>query len=60
MRMRTLLAKAKKPIAVVGGSCWTAEGRAALHKFLGEQCRPVTVGFRRQAHYDGNQDQFRR
>src|SRR6195952_4008434 len=26
--MRGMLAKAKKPIAVIGGSCWTASGRA--------------------------------
>ncbi len=58
LRMRRLLAKAKKPIAVVGGSCWTAAGRAALHKFLLENNIPVTVGFRRQAHYDGSQDNF--
>jgi acetolactate synthase-1/2/3 large subunit len=56
--MRTLLAKAKKPIAIVGGSCWTAEGRAALHKFLMDNNLPVTVGFRRQAHYDGTTDNF--
>jgi acetolactate synthase-1/2/3 large subunit len=57
-RMRNLLAKAKKPIAIVGGSCWTAEGRAALHKFLLGNNIPVTVGFRRQAHYDGSQVNF--
>jgi acetolactate synthase I/II/III large subunit len=58
MRLRTLLAKAKKPVAVVGGSCWTAEGRAALHKFLVANDIPVTVGFRRQAHYDGSRANF--
>ena len=58
LRMRTLLAKAKKPIAVVGGSCWTLEGRAALRKFLLQNNVPVTVGFRRQAHYDGSLDNF--
>jgi acetolactate synthase I/II/III large subunit len=57
-RMRVLLAKAKKPIAIVGGSCWTAAGRAALHMFLLRNNIPVTVGFRRQAHYDGNQANF--
>src|SRR5271157_3867711 len=41
-RMRMLLAKAKKPIAIVGGSCWTAEGRVALHKFLLGNNVPVT------------------
>jgi acetolactate synthase I/II/III large subunit len=58
LRMRTMLAQAKKPIAVVGGSCWTPEGRAALHQFLLRNNIPVTVGFRRQAHYDGTRDNF--
>ena len=57
-KMRAMLTKAKKPIAVVGGSCWTDAGRAALHKFLTQNNIPVTVGFRRQAHYDGSQDNF--
>jgi acetolactate synthase I/II/III large subunit len=57
-RLRALLAKAKKPVAVVGGSCWTSAGRAALHRFLSENNIPVTVGFRRQAHYDGSSDNF--
>ncbi|MGE4045794.1 MAG: thiamine pyrophosphate-binding protein, partial [Acetobacteraceae bacterium] len=57
-RMHAMLAKAKKPIAVVGGSCWTDEGRAALRRFLLANDVPVTVGFRRQAHYDGTQDNF--
>lgn len=52
-RMRSMLSKAKKPVAVVGGSCWTAEGRAALQDFLAANDIPVTVGFRRKAHYDG-------
>ena len=58
LRMRGMLAKARKPIAIVGGSCWTATGRAALRQFLTANNLPVTVGFRRQAHYDGTQDNF--
>src|SRR5207302_1744281 len=58
MQMREMLAKARKPIAVVGGSCWTTEGRAALRTFLRQNNVPVTVGFRRQAHYDNTQDNF--
>jgi len=58
LRMRAMLANAKKPIAVVGGSCWTTDGRAALQRFLLESSVPVTVGFRRQAHYDGTLDNF--
>ena len=58
LRMREMLAKAHRPVAVVGGSCWTDAGRAALRAFLVANDVPVTVGFRRQAHYDGHQDNF--
>jgi acetolactate synthase-1/2/3 large subunit len=58
LRMRRMLANAKKPVAVVGGSCWTQAGRAALRQFLLANGVPVTVGFRRQAHYDGTLDNF--
>jgi acetolactate synthase I/II/III large subunit len=58
LRLRGMLAKARKPIAVVGGSCWTASGREGLQKFLVQNNIPVTVGFRRQAHYDGTQPNF--
>src|SRR5271165_7137964 len=44
LRMRAMLAEAKQPVAVVGGSCWTAEGRAALRAFLVTNDLPVTVG----------------
>jgi len=56
--MRAILVKARKPVAVVGGSCWTDAGRAALRQFLIANDIPVTVGFRRQAHYDGTQANF--
>jgi acetolactate synthase-1/2/3 large subunit len=58
LRMRAMLAKARKPVAVIGGSCWTTEGRSALRAFLTANNVPVTVGFRRQAHYDGTQANF--
>ena len=48
-----MLAAARKPLAIVGGGGWTSDGRAALHRFLLAQDIPVTVGFRRQALYDG-------
>src|SRR5580704_2544010 len=57
-KLRAMLAAAKRPIAVVGGSCWTEAGRAALGKFLRQNDIPVTVGFRRQSHYDGAQANF--
>src|SRR5579871_5580215 len=58
LEMRRMLASAKRPVAVVGGSCWTPAGRAALQQFLRANGVPVTVGFRRQAHYDGTSDNF--
>jgi acetolactate synthase-1/2/3 large subunit len=57
-KMRDMIAAAKRPVAVVGGSCWTEAGRAALGKFLVDNDIPVTVGFRRHAYYDGTQDNF--
>jgi acetolactate synthase-1/2/3 large subunit len=57
-QMREMIAAAKRPIAVVGGSCWTDSGRAALGRFLVQNDIPVTVGFRRHAHYDGSQANF--
>jgi acetolactate synthase-1/2/3 large subunit len=57
-RMQAMLARAKKPLVIVGGSCWSARGRAALREFLIGNALPVTVGFRRQAHFDGTLDNF--
>jgi acetolactate synthase-1/2/3 large subunit len=57
-QMRAMLAKAQRPVAVLGGSCWSAAGRAALREFLTRNDIPVTVGFRRQAHYDGSLANF--
>ena len=57
-RMMDLLAGAKKPLAVLGGTCWSAAGRAAIRAFLVGQGLPVAVGFRRQAVYDGHLDNF--
>ncbi|HXT78071.1 MAG TPA: thiamine pyrophosphate-dependent enzyme [Acetobacteraceae bacterium] len=53
-----LLSRSKKPVAVLGGSCWNAQGRAAIRQFLASNNVPVTVGFRRQATYDGTLDNF--
>ncbi len=57
-QLRTMLAKSRKPVAVIGGSCWIEPGRRALHDFLTGNAVPTTVGFRRQALYDGTQDNF--
>ena len=53
-----LLAAARKPLVILGGSTWTAAGRAALQRFARAWDLPVAVGFRRQALYDGTLDNF--
>jgi acetolactate synthase-1/2/3 large subunit len=57
-RMRALLARSRKPLAVLGGSCWSAEGRANIRAFLLGNHLPVAVSFRRQALYDGTLANF--
>ena len=57
-RMQALLGKARKPLAILGGSRWTAAGRAAISEFLAGNNLPVAVGFRRQGLYDGALDNF--
>ena len=57
-QMRAMLARSRRPVAVLGGSCWTDAGRAAINDFLRGNDIPVTVGFRRQALYDGTPDNF--
>jgi acetolactate synthase-1/2/3 large subunit len=56
--LRAMLGKARKPVAVLGGSCWNAAGRTAIRDFLLTNGIPVTTGFRRQALYDGTLDNF--
>jgi acetolactate synthase-1/2/3 large subunit len=57
-RLRAMLNRARRPLAVLGGSCWTEDGRAAIRDFLLGNDIAVTVGFRRQALYDGTLDNF--
>ncbi len=56
--MRAMIAKARRPLAIIGGSCWTPAGRQALHEFLTANKLPVATGFRRQAHFDGTDEHF--
>ncbi|RYY12664.1 MAG: thiamine pyrophosphate-binding protein, partial [Alphaproteobacteria bacterium] len=53
-----LLARSRKPLAILGGSTWTAEGRAAIQRFLTAHDIPVAVAFRRQGTYDGHLENF--
>ncbi len=43
-----LLAKAERPLLLLGGTCWTKEGQAAVIRFAEDHGLPVAVGFRRQ------------
>jgi acetolactate synthase-1/2/3 large subunit len=56
--MEALLSRSAKPLAVLGGTCWTEQGRAAIRDFLLARNIPVAVGFRRQALYDGTLPNF--
>jgi acetolactate synthase-1/2/3 large subunit len=57
-RLREMLAVAERPLAILGGSGWTAEGRAAIAKFLIAHDLPVCVSFRRQGLFDGTHTNF--
>ncbi len=57
-RMLAMLTRARRPLAILGGSSWTPVGRAAIREFLLGNHLPVTVGFRRQALYDGTLPNF--
>jgi acetolactate synthase-1/2/3 large subunit len=47
-RMRELLAAAERPLAIVGGSGWTASSAAELGTFLNENGIPAAASFRCQ------------
>ena len=57
-RLDALLAQARRPLLVLGGSGWSPSGRAAIAAFADRRGLPVAVGFRRQALYDGTKENF--
>jgi acetolactate synthase-1/2/3 large subunit len=57
-RMQAMIAKSRRPLAILGGSGWTEAGRAAIRDFMVAHDIPVTVGFRRQALYDNTLDNY--
>ncbi|MBW8269661.1 thiamine pyrophosphate-binding protein [Caldovatus aquaticus] len=57
-RLMTMLAKAQRPLAILGGSRWTAEGRAAIREFLVANDLPVAVSFRRQGLFPGTHPNY--
>ncbi|WP_376090140.1 thiamine pyrophosphate-dependent enzyme [Roseomonas sp. CCTCC AB2023176] len=52
-RLLEMLDEAKRPLIVMGGTCWSDEGRAAVRAFAEAHDIPVTVGFRRMGLFDG-------
>jgi len=56
--MMEMLGRAKKPLAVLGGSGWSAAGRAAIRDFLLANNLPVAVSFRRQSLFDGTSPNY--
>jgi len=56
--MMALLAKAERPLAILGGSRWSAEGKAAMRDFLVVNDIPTAVAFRRQGLFDGTSAHF--
>ncbi len=57
-RMMEMLRTAKRPLAVLGGTRWTEEGKAAIRDFLLANDLPVAVAFRRQGLFDGNSPNY--
>jgi acetolactate synthase-1/2/3 large subunit len=57
-RMMEMLGKAKRPLAVLGGSRWSDQGKADIRDFLLANDLPGAVGFRRQGIFDGNSENY--
>ncbi len=52
-RVLGMLEKAKKPLAVLGGSRWSEQGKADIRDWLIANNLPVSVAFRRMGLFDG-------
>ena len=57
-QVRDLLGKAKRPLVIVGGSGWSVETQLQMQAFATDNCLPVAVSFRRQAHIDQRHPSF--
>ncbi len=57
-RMMAMLGKAKRPLAVLGGSRWSDQGKTDIRDFLLANDLPVAVGFRRQSIFDGTSQNY--
>jgi acetolactate synthase-1/2/3 large subunit len=57
-RLIGLLNSAERPLLVLGGSRWTADGLADLTRFAEKSGVPVTCGFRRQDLFDNRHPNY--
>jgi acetolactate synthase-1/2/3 large subunit len=56
--LMAMLAKAERPLAIMGGSRWSPEARTAMAEFLIGNDIPTAVSFRRQGLFDGTSPHF--
>ena len=56
--MRDALAKASRPLMILGGGGWTTEACSNIAKFAADNCLPTTVSFRRQDLIDNYSDVY--
>ena len=57
-RVMAMLATAERPLIILGGSRWSAQGQAAIRRFITRNDIPTAVSFRRQSLLAGNAKQF--
>lgn len=56
--LRSLLAAAKKPLVIVGGTGWDTESTQALKRFVHANHLPVAASFRRQDLFDNRDPHY--
>ncbi len=56
--MRALLAGARRPLMIVGGSGWSSAGLDSLARYASRNGLPVACSFRRQDLYDNHHPQY--
>jgi acetolactate synthase-1/2/3 large subunit len=56
--LRTLLERAERPLAIIGGAGWTARATADLTPFLEENVLPAGAAFRRQDALDNDSPSY--
>src|SRR5262249_10128809 len=57
-RLKELLAKARRPLALIGGGDWSAAAAKQLAAFGGKFDIPVAATFRRQDHFDNRHPSY--